>query len=304
MKIYRYKLIQLISTFFFFNQSINGFLIPEKDSEKYINKKIEPIFKYAKKKFSEFIYDNSKNDNNIENEEDNEKQFSSWSYIRSLKYLKENKEFQKAFEEKYNSNSNNSNDINNENNKNYNNNYYDDNNNINNNNKKKSHFEIKRYKRYALNPDSLINGFPEYISEDIKDAYKKRYSENNKRQFDDPLLSEMYDNETRFYFSQEKFGNFNIFPKNISLEHNIVKVSIPFKDNENSQIKRYLIRGSELLNNESLKNAKSFPLIDYDYENYIKNRKIRYLKKKQKTKNNEEIENNTKRSNYDNRSQE
>jgi hypothetical protein len=131
-----------------------------------------------------------------------------------------------------------------------------------------------------------MKGFPKYVSEDMREAYEKRYHDHDKRQFDDPIIAEMYKNETRSYFSQDSFNsiNFSIYPKNLNLEHNFVKVSIPFKENNSQQIKRYLIRSTELLNNESLKEAKSYPLIDYDYENYIKNQKlVRYLKKKSKT---------------------
>ncbi|ORY15784.1 hypothetical protein LY90DRAFT_677500 [Neocallimastix californiae] len=262
MKIDKYKSINFIFIIFLFFQLIKGLLIPEENRSLY-NRKIEPLIDYTKKKLLDFI-NNSSISGKIEfiPQEKIEKQYSTWSYVRSLKYLKENIEYQKSLKEIDKSKINISN-LRKSSRKNENENII----------KKKSHLEEKKYKRYTLSLDSLKNGFPKYISEDIKDAYTKRY--HDKRQFNDPKLAEKYVNETKSYFSQDSF-NYNIHPKNINIKHNFVKVSIPFKKSNNRQTKRYLIRGSELLYNEYLKEAKSFPLIDYDYENYKLNHRISF----------------------------
>ncbi|OUM67722.1 hypothetical protein PIROE2DRAFT_58591 [Piromyces sp. E2] len=216
---------------------------------------------------------------------EDENKFSTWSYVRSLKYLEKNDEYKKLINQPPSTTNHDKNEK---------------------TNRKKHHNEENnKYKRYALNPESLIKGFPKYISEDINEAFKKRSS---KRHFDDPILNELYQNETKNYFTEENFNSHKNYPKNISLDRNIVKVSIPFKNKKDQKIKRFLIRGSELLNDDSLKEAKAFPLIDYDYENYIKSQeqnKVRYLKRKVKNQfdeniNSRSMENNNNNNNKNN----
>jgi len=245
------------------HSSIHGLLIPEEEKPRSINQKLDPLINFAKKKFSELIYSDFREEQLKKKEKEYEKRFSTWSYTRSLKYLKKNEEFQKSFYNKSSSS---------------------DQSQKKKSNTKKHHPEETIYKRYALNPDSLLKGFPRYISEDFNEAVKKRSS---KRNFDDPILSEMYQNDTKSFFTEDDFQesyHFNMYPKNINLNHNIVKVSIPYKNRKDQRIRRFLIRGDELSTRESLKDAKAFPLIDYDYENYLKMRKqkSRYLKPKSK----------------------
>jgi len=255
----------ILSLLFLYNSSIYGLLIPEEKKTKYINQKLDPLVTFAKKKFSEFLYNDDFREKELKNKEKEfEKKYSTWSYTRSLKYLKKNEEFQKTF---YQSSSS------------------DTNQQTRRTNKKKHYPDETKYKRYALNPESLLKGFPRYVSEDFNEALNKRSS---KRNFDDPLLSEMYQNETNSFFIDDDFTesyHFNMYPKNINLEHNIVKVSIPYKNRKDQRTRRYLIRGDKLSTRENLKEAKAFPLIDYDYENYLKihkQRNVRYLKPKSK----------------------
>jgi len=61
MKIIKYKTSWLNSIIILIlSQSINGLLIPEEESSKYIQK-IEPIFSYAKEKLSGFLFDKNNN---------------------------------------------------------------------------------------------------------------------------------------------------------------------------------------------------------------------------------------------------
>ncbi|ORX59916.1 hypothetical protein BCR36DRAFT_408287 [Piromyces finnis] len=270
MRFHKKNALLFISIFLLKNPTIHGLLLPEHDKNIYIEK-VESVLKFYKKMFSEFINNTTydKEEELRKKEEEYEKRFSTWSYTRSLKYLENNKEYQELIHQQSSSNIKKGKT----------------------NKKKNNYEEHNKYKRYALNPESLMKGFPKYVSEDIAEANKKRSS---KRQFDDPILTELYQNETQ-YFTEE---NFNNYPKNISLEHNIVKVSIPFRNKEDQKIKRFLIRGNELLNSDSLKDAKTFPLIDYDYEDYIKNKelnKVRYLKKKVKNSLEEPINSRTSR---------
>jgi len=285
MKLCNKNSFYILSLLFLFNSSIHGLLIPEEKKTKYINQKLDPLVTFAKKKFSEFLHNDDIREKELKNKEKEcEKRFSTWSYTRSLKYLKKNEEFQKTF---YQSSSS------------------DTNQKTRRTNTKKHYPEENKYKRYALNPESLLKGFPRYISEDFNEAFKKRSS---KRNFDDdPLLSEMYQNKSNSFFDDDftESYHFNMYPKNINLEHNIVKVSIPYKNRKDQRTRRYLIRGDELSSRESLKEAKAFPLIDYDYENYLnthKKRNVRYLKPKSKnnTTTEESVTSNRKRSLTDN----
>jgi len=269
MKFYKRTTLIYVSLFLMNNPFIHGLLLPERNKNKYIQK-FEPYIKFAKKRILDFINNTDEKEEELKKKkEEYENRFSTWSYTRSLKYLEKNEEYQKIINQPPpppNPNKNGK------------------------TNRKKHHYEENnKYKRYALNPESLMKGFPKYISEDINEAFKKRSS---KRHFDDPVLNELYQNETQNYFTEDNFKSFNNYPKNISLDRNIVKVSIPFKNKVNQKIKRFLIQGNELLNNDNLKDARAFPLIDYDYENYMKNQeqnKVRYLKRKIKNSLDEDI---------------